>query len=277
MLAPLSLKEQEIVYKQLVEEQNRLNTFATQATPQLAARVGEIYRNNPQLPAGVVLSSAQAGLPDEQLKDIAGATALKLNEQPDALKPKKSWFQRNIYDKLKTTTRYAAAVAELPLQTLQGAAAQVFSDNPDGIDGWFISTDLGSLIKNDEQAGDGFFLGGEAKQFQTKRAENYRGTTTGGNGWTIGRGLAGTVLTEGSRAYNLMSGVVDGALAIAVPIAPGFKQAAGLVKVGAEAQGAGDVLKGIDKGLDVIRGKGTAIKTSEFDLIQKHPAMSCAQ
>jgi hypothetical protein len=28
-------------------------------------------------------------LPDEQLKDIAGATALKLNEQPDALKPKK--------------------------------------------------------------------------------------------------------------------------------------------------------------------------------------------
>jgi hypothetical protein len=60
--------------------------------------------------------------------------------------------------------------AELPLQTLQGAAAQVFSDNPDGIDGWFISTDLGSLIKNDEQAGDGFFLGGEAKQFQTKRA-----------------------------------------------------------------------------------------------------------
>jgi len=266
MPTPLSLKEQEILYKQLVEEQNRLNTFATQATPQLATRVGEIYRNNPQLPAGAVLSSAQAGLPDEQLKDISGATALKLNEQPDALKPKKSWFQRNIYDKLKTTTRYTFAALDLPIQTLQGAAAQVFSDNPDGIDGWFVSTDLGSLIKNDEQAGDGFFLGGEAKQFQTKRVQNYRGTTTGGHAWTVGRGLAGTVLTEGSRAYNLMSGVVDGALNIALPVVPGFKQAAGAVKVAAEAEKAGDVLKGIDKGLDVIRGKGIAIKTSEFDL-----------
>ena len=264
MPTPLSLKEQEILYKQLVEEQNRLNTFATQATPQLAARVGEIYRNNPQLPAGAVLSSAQAGLPDEQLKDIAGATALKLNQQPDALKPKKSWFQRNIYDKLKTTTRYTFAALDLPIQTLQGAAAQVFSDNPDGIDGWFISTDLGSLIKNDEQAGDGFFLGGEAKQFQTKRVQNYRGTTTGGHAWTVGRGLAGTVLTEGSRAYNLMSGFVDGALTIAVPIAPGFKQAAGAVKFAAEAEGASDLVRGIDKSLDIVRGKGTAIKTSEM-------------
>jgi hypothetical protein len=268
MPTPLSLKEQEIVYKQLVEEQNRLNTFATQATPQLAARVGDIYRNNPQLPAGVVLSSAQAGLPDEQLRDIAAQTALTLNDQPDALKPKKSWFQRNIYDKLKTTTRYTFAALELPIQTLQGAAAQIFSDNPDGIDGWFISTDLGSLIKNDEQAGDGFFLGGEAKQFQTKRVQNYRGTTTGGHAWTIGRGLAGTVTTEGSRAYNLMSGFVDGALTLAVPVAPGFKQVAGLVKVAAEAQGAGKVLKGIDTSLDVVRGKGTVIKTSEFNLAE---------
>ena len=264
MPTPLSLKEQEILYKQLVEEQNRLNTFATQATPQLATRVGEIYRNNPQLPAGAVLSSAQAGLPDEQLKDIAGATALKLNQQPDALKPKKNWFQRNIYDKLKTTTRYGFAAMDLPVQTIQGAAAQIFSDSPNGIDGWFISTDLGSLIKNDEQAGDGFFLGGEAKQFQTKRVQNYRGTTTGGHAWSIGRGLAGTVLTEGSRAYNLMSGFVDGALTIAVPIAPGFKQAAGAIKVGAEAQGASDLLRGIDRTLDVVRGKGTVIKTSEM-------------
>ena len=114
----------------------------------------------------------------------------------------------------------------------------------------------------------GFFLGGEAKQFQTKRVQNYRGTTTGGHAWTIGRGLAGTVSTEGSRAYNLMSGFVDGALTLAVPIAPGFKQAAGGIKVAAEAQGASDVLKGIDRGLDVVRGKGTAIKTSEFDLAE---------
>ena len=109
-----------------------------------------------------------------------------------------------------------------------------------------LSTDLGSLIKNDEQAGDGFFLGGEAKQFQTKRVQNYRGTTTGGHAWTVGRGLAGTVLTEGSRAYNLMSGFVDGALTIAVPVAPGFKQAAGAVKVAAETQGASDLVRGIE-------------------------------
>lgn len=276
MPTPLSLREQEILYKQLVEEQNRLNTFATQATPQLATRVGDIYRNNPQLPAGVVLSAAQANIPDEQLKDIAGATALKLNGQPDALKPQKNWFQRNIYDKLKTTTRYTFAALDLPIQTLQGAAAQVFSDNPNGIDGFFISTDLGSLIKNDEQAGEGFFLGGEAKQLQTKRVQNYRGTTTGGHAWTVGRGLAGVVSTEGSRSYNLMSGFIDGALTIAVPIAPGFKQAAGGIKVLAEAQDASDVVRGIDRGLDIVRGKGTAIKLSDMTAEELQAARAAA-
>jgi hypothetical protein len=181
-------------------------------------------------------------------------------------KPKKpkNWFQRNVYDKFKTASRYLFAGMELPLQTLQGGAAQIFADNPDGIDGWFASTDLGSLIKNDELAGEGFFLGGEAKTLQQQRVEAYRGKTTGGQAWTIGRGLAGVVSTEDSLAYNLMSGLVDGAIAISVPVIPGFKQAAGAVKAAQEAGKGGKFIRGADIAFDMIRGKGTAIRMSEM-------------
>lgn len=268
----LSVFEEELLYKQLIDEQNSLKIFQAQATPQMAARVGELYRNNPQLPAGVLLSSAQANMNDDQMRNISSETAKTLNTQPDALKPKKNWFQRNIYDRLKTTTRYTFAALDLPVQTMQNIGSQIFSNDPDGIDGFFISTDLGSLIKNDKLAGDGFFLGGEAKQLQTKRAQNFRGTTTGGHAWSFGRGLAGSVLTENSRAYNLMSGFVDGALLIATPTIPGLGQAGKAAKLAVQAGKGGDVLRGVDKTLDILRGMGTAIKTSEMTSAQLRAA-----
>ena len=273
--------EESVIFKQLAAERERVAKFSVQATPQLAAAVGQIYRENPQLPAGVVLASAQAGLSQDQINPLSSETALKRNQDPDAVagKKSKSFFQRNFVDKLKTASRYTFATLETSTQLLQNAASQVFGNNPDGIDGWFASTDLGSLIKNDEVAGSGYFIGGEAKSLQAKRVQNFRGTTTGGHAWSFGRGTAGIIFDEGSTAYNLMSGIVDGAVALSVPIAPGFKQAAGSVKVAAEAQGASDIVRGADKAFDLLRGQGTKILPSnitaeEYDALVKSAGLT---
>lgn len=266
MATPLNPTEEAVIFKQLAEERDRVAKFSVQATPELAARVGQIYRSNPQLPAGVVLSAAQAGLTDEQIAPIASQTALKRNEDPDAVtgQKKKSFFQRNFVDKLKTASRYTFAALELPTQLFNNAGSQLFGNNPDGIDGWFASTDLGTLIKNDEVAGSGYFIGGEAKNLQAQRVQAFRGKTTGGHAWTWGRGTAGVVFDEGSIAYNLMSGVIDGAVAVAMPVIPGGKQLAGAVKTAAAADDASDIVRGADRLFDILRGKGTVIKPSNM-------------
>lgn len=265
-MLPLDPKEEQIIYNQLRAEQTKIDATSFAATPQLVNRIGDIYKRNPSLPGGVILSAAQTQLSDDEIDKLGNQFAMQKLANAELGKPQKekNWFRRNIYDKLKTVSRYAFAGLELPLQTVQGAAAQIFSDNPDGVDGWFISTDLGSLIRNDEKAGEGFFIGGEAKTLQEQRVAAYRGKTTGGRTWTIGRGLAGSVSTEGSLAYNLLSGAVDASIAISIPLLPGFKQAAGAVKIAAEAQNAGKFIKGADIAFDVVRGKGTAIKMSEM-------------
>lgn len=145
-------------------------------------------------------------------------------------------------------------------------ASQIFNagNNAAGTSGWFASTDLGSLLKNPDQAGSGFFVGGETKQLQSQRVRAFRGTVPGGNAWNVGRGMAGVVFEEGSMPYNLMSGMIDGVLALAVPVLPGEKALAAAVKGAAAAGKGGDIVKGLDTALDVIHGKGTVIKLSEM-------------
>lgn len=258
--------EEAAIFSQLAAERDRVAKFSVQATPQLATAVGQIYRENPQLPPGVVLASAQAGLTQDQINPLSSETALKRNQDPDAVsgKQSKSFFQRNFVDKLKTASRYTFAALEAPAQLFNNAGSQVFGNNPDGVDGWFASTDLGTLIKNDEVAGSGYFLGGDAKGLQAQRVQNFRGKTTGGHAWSWGRGTAGIIFDEGSVAYNLMSGVVDGAVALAIPTVPGAKQLAGAVKVAAEVDTASDIVRGADRVFDILGGKGTKIAASKI-------------
>lgn len=273
MVLPLSVYEEDVIRRQIKATTDKVDQLSVVATPGLSMRVGDIYRNNPQLPAGAILSVAQAGLVDEQIKPMADQTAVLLNGNPNVVTnpTKKSFIQRNFVDKLKATSRYTFAALDLSTQLAQNAASQIFSKNADGLDGWFISTDIGTMLKNDQDAGNGYFLGGKAKQLQTQRVQNFRGKTTGGHAWSIGRGMAGMVFTESSMAYNLMSGIVDGAIALEMPIAPGFKPLAESTKVAAEAGKGGDVVRGADLIFDVIRGKGTKIglsTMSEADLQQ---------
>ena len=243
-------ENEDAIWETIAAEQERRRSAATQSTPQQAQRVGEIHAKFPSLSPGIKLAAAKANYTDEQILAIAKASA-PLEVQPKEPK-KKSWIDRNVMDKVKTASRYGMAGLEFVPQVAVGAAAQLFDKNED-VKGWMISTDLGSLIANDEDAGSGFFIGGRAKELQSERAKRYRGTING-EAFTIGRGLASTFLEENTNAYRLLSGAVDAAVAIAIPSLP----LAGAVGKGARILEEGGSLA--DEGLGLV-GKGLTALT----------------
>lgn len=233
-----SAKEENQLFEELDAYERRRQTFVSQASPELAMTIADFYRMNPDTSPGLIMAAAkakQAGqLTDEQFGRIS-LDVLKRETQEATQKKEKSWWERNVYDKLKTGSRWTLAGLEFLPQMVQGAAAQIFDDN-DSVAGWFISTDLGSLIANDEVAGEGFFIGGRAAELQAERARRYRGEIDG-KAFTIGRGIAHHVAQPGSREYNIVSGLFDAAAAIATPSAPGFKVARGAAQAGVAKTG----------------------------------------
>ena len=196
--------------KALNENQNRL---ATTATVDLSQRIGEIYRANPWMKPGEILALAKA----QASPELVNATSdLSANQVPNRVDPpdQKGWFRRNIHDKLKTGTRWTFAALNAGPELTTNVASQLFSENdPDGFDGWFKSTSLGTMLANSEQAGEGYFLGGEAAVKQSERARQVRGTING-KAWTVGRGAANIYFTPGSKEYNFLSGFLDAGVAI---------------------------------------------------------------
>lgn len=223
--------------KQELEQQKQMEATATQ---QLSDRVGDIFQKFPMLPADVVLPAAKAGWTDIQLDELAKKVSVQLGTDPDALDPEsvkpksKGFFERNVFDKLKTASRWTTAAWNFPQEMVQGGVAQFFDDQP-GVKGWFASTEVGTLIMEDEKAGSGWFVGGEAKVNQGRRARQYRGTAGGQHAYTPGRGAAAMFTPDGSKSFNLVSGFIDAVVALAVPTVPGAKGATGLAKAISEA------------------------------------------
>lgn len=274
MPLPLNPHDEQIVLKTLGQERDRLNQFKAVASPDLAERVGGLRKRFPSAAGGVLLSAAKAGLPDAQVEAIVAAS--------DGVEPpkKKSLWQKTVSG-FKTGTRFGFAGLEFSLQAAQNVGAKTFGANDGfqptdllnilpnyaisgaiGDEGFMVSTDLGATLTG-RDTGEGFFFGGEAKQFQGEMVKAYRGTTTGGHAWSYGRGTAGMVFKEGSVPYNLASGFVDGAIALAIPATP-IKPVAEGVKGLAAVQDAGEIVKGLDYGLDVVRGKGVAVGLSKI-------------
>ena len=262
MLFRESPETEAIITETLSVERNKRKQIQATATPQVAARVGQIQKNYPGLPGGVKLAMAKAGFSDEQIEKIYPQATVATTKQVMQPKPKKSWFERNIEDKLKTASRYAFATLNYPLDFVQGGLAQI-TDSDDGVAGWNIQTDLGSLIANDTEAGNGWFMGGKARELQAARAKRYRGTV-GGHAWTIGRGLASVVSRPDTMAFNLMSGALDGAVAVAIPTLPGAKQAKAAIEA-AEAAGKGGVaVKGAVEVMERVGRASTTIRPSRI-------------
>jgi hypothetical protein len=184
-------------------------------TPQQAAKVSELYKQNGWVSPRVLLDMAKKqGLSQQTVNAVAKIEANKLATQNDPNKTDpKGWFDRNIYSKIKAATRWGFAALQLTPDLTQNVASQLFSPNdPAGTAGVFASTQLGTMLSG-EDSGEGFFFGGKAAETQAQRAKEFRGTINN-HAWTIGRGAANVVFTPGTKEYSLLSGFFDAAVNI---------------------------------------------------------------
>lgn len=187
--------------------------FRSGATQQLSQAAAQIYRNSPWLTPSQVLALAK-GNASPQAVQLASEIQAKL--APQKLDPsnqrKKSWWERNVFDRVKETARWSFATLNLAPELAQNVASQIASPNdPAGFDGWFKSTSLGTMFQDSGQAGEGWFMGGQAAEKQAERARAVRGTING-SAWTIGRGAADVFFTPGSKQYSILSGFLDAAV-----------------------------------------------------------------
>lgn len=231
-------EEEDRLQRELDEADNRIAANrAAVVTPQLSENLATFYRQYPSASIGVLLPAARAftegKMTEEQAQTFLGKVVTdsvlnKIREYGAAQPKKKSWFERNVADKFKTGARYAIAGLEFVPQSVTNLVSQGYEVGKTGdlssfdFDGFFISTNLGTLIANDEVAGEGYFLGGRAAQLQAERARAYRGEIDG-QAFTLGRGLATVIAQPGTTEYRRMSGIVDAVAAIAIPSAPGAK------------------------------------------------------
>jgi hypothetical protein len=255
-----SLSTESIIKETLSVEKTKRKQIEATATPQTSLRVGDIQKKYPGLPGGVKLAMAKAGFTDEQIERLYPQATIAVTREEAKEKPKKSWFERNIEDKLKTGSRYFFAAANYPVDIIQNTAAQIF-DTDDSISGFNIATDLGSLIANDTEAGNGWFMGGKARELQAARAKRVRGLI-GTHAYSVGRGMANVISKPDTLPFNIMSGAIDGAIALFVPVVPGAKGVKKTAEVLEEAGRGGIVAKGIVEGTERIgRGAATIQKT----------------
>ena len=183
------------------------------ATPDVARRVAEIYKSAPYIPPAVILSMAKAGTSDQAVEATKKVAAQKYVRDNDPNRDDgKGWFSKIIGEPFKTTTRWTFAGLQLLPDLAQNVGAEIFSSNdPQGMNGWFKSTQLGSLIDDPGGAGSGFFVGGAVAESQAERARKFRGTVNG-HAWTVGRGAAQLAFVPGSKPYNVLSGFLDAAV-----------------------------------------------------------------
>lgn len=204
--------EQEIL-RLALDRNTAIENFKTSATEQTSKNISTIYRENPWMSAGTVLSLAKGNASPETVSTISKTAARVGMNQADPTVPKKqSWFERNVMGKIKTATRWSIAGLQAFPEVAQNAASRVAGPNS-GSDGWFASTTLGQMIENSDQAGSGFFAGEELMKTQAQKAREFRGEING-HAWTIGRAAADVVFTPGSLQYNLLSGAFDAAVNI---------------------------------------------------------------
>jgi hypothetical protein len=208
---PNAVDEQDIL-EQTTVVGNRADQLKAQADPALAKKIGDIYRQNPWMKPGEILALAKGNASPEALNRASELSARATQTRLDPDNQPKSWWQRNVVDKVKTTTRWTFAALNLAPELTTNLGSQLFSStNPEGFDGWFKSTTFGSLMADPTGAGDGYFVGGQVAEKQSERARRFRGTING-QAWTVGRGSADVFFTPGSKEYNLLSGVVDAAV-----------------------------------------------------------------
>jgi len=194
-----------------VEEIKRLTQSAT---PDVAKRVSEIYKRSPYIPPSVILAMAKSGTSDSTVNAVSKTAAMEYVRKNDPYREGESWISRNVWGNFKAASRWTFATLSLLPDLAQNVSAELFSENdPNGVEGIIKSTQLGTMLANSDQAGEGFFLGGKAADLQAERARKFRGTING-HAWTVGRAAGQAVFTPGSRPYTILSGFIDAAVQV---------------------------------------------------------------
>lgn len=248
------------------------------ATPQQAQMLADLYKKMPWVAPKVLLAASKnASLSPEAQNAIANAGATQYIQQNDPNNPakKKGWWDRNVYDKVKSISRWTFAGLQFAPDLAQNVASQIFSGNdPTGVNGWFKSTQLGTMISGDD-AGEGFFFGGKAADEQARRAREFRGTING-HAWTIGRGAADVVFTPGSKAYSLLSGFLDASVQIFADPTLYAGQALKAAKTGEAAKGVWGTRKISQVIADAAVERGL-IQTDKIPALTKEAAEAAAK
>lgn len=200
--------------------------------PLTASNLKRIKQRAGWLEPQTQLALAKANASDAAI-DAAGKLKAKqiveVQAAPQSSFPNK--IRSSIYDNIKAASRWGVAALNFLPEYTQGALAQIFDKNDD-VEGWFISTSLGSMIANPELRGEGFLPSEELMKKQAERARRYRGVLNvtdanpEGSAWTVGRAAANRVFLPNSKPYNLMSGFLDAAIMVkADPTGPVTKLA----------------------------------------------------
>ena len=193
--------------------------------PDVAANLARVKQRAGWLSPQTQMALAKVNATNEVI-DAAGR--LKAKQIAEAqVAPDTRSVKTKIWDNVKATSRWATAALNFIPEYTQGAVAQLFDENDD-VDGWFISTSLGTMIENPELRGEGFFLSEEGMKKQAERARRYRGTVNG-SAWTVGRGAANLVnLQPNTKPYNILSGVLDAMVMLRAdptgPLTKAYKQ-----------------------------------------------------
>jgi hypothetical protein len=226
--------------------------------PNVSANLSNVKQRAAWVPIETQLALAKANASNQAIDAVGKMAAQKtIDTQGEPEKLDQSNF---LYKNLKTISRWLTAGLDFVPELAQGAASQALeiagemgignygqgTDRINNVDGWFISTKLGSLIKATQgdydpvtgeriTAGTGFFASEELLERQGERARRYRGTING-SAFTIGRAAANTVFKPKTLPYNFFSGLVDGLVLVGTdPTGPvtravkGFKDVTTLI------------------------------------------------
>jgi len=199
--------------------------------PNVSTNLTNVKQRAGWIPVETQLALAKSGASNQAI-DAVGQMAAKKTIDTQA-EPESPNLMGKVYDSAKTVSRWLTAGLDFIPELTQGAVSQAAeiageygigsygqgTDRINNVDGWFISTKLGSMIKASQgdydpvtgeriTAGTGFFASDELLERQAERARRYRGTING-SAFTVGRAAANTVFTPKSLPYNLFSGVID--------------------------------------------------------------------
>jgi hypothetical protein len=263
------------------EAQDAISTVSNlgkNTTPQQAQMLADLYKKMPWVAPKVLLDASKNPNLSPQAQQVianAGATQYIKQNDPNNPEKKKGWWDRNVYDKVKSISRWTFAGLQFTSDVGENALSQIFAgDNPEGVDGWFKSTQLGTLFAGDD-AGEGFFFGGKAADEQARRVREFRGTING-HAWTIGRGAAELVFTPGSKPYSLLSGFIDASWDIFADPTLFAGQALKAAKTGEAAKGVWGTRKISQVIADAAVEKGI-VQTDKIPQLTKEAAEAAAR